>query len=1031
MPNNNNDTTTSLGINVAQFKRGLQDATRQIKLANAEFKAASAGMDKWSDSADGVQAKIKQLQSVLDAENKKLELQKQRLIEVEKEQGKNSAAADEMRISIANQEAAIAKTQRSLGYFNGKLSELNKSEQQAKTATGALTTTINDQQNKLDALKQKYQDVVLAQGANSKEAKALGAQITKLSGDLQANKQKMADAENAADKLDKSLADVGDAADKAGKDAENAGNGGFTVLKGVMANLATQAVNAALNGLKSMGSAILDIGKQAVAGYAEMEQLKGGVETLFGTGGMSLEQYADSVGKSTQQAIGQYNYLQNAQNEVLKNASNAYKTAGMSANEYMETVTSFSASLISSLEGDTVAAAKAADMAIIDMSDNANKMGTDISSIQNAYQGFAKQNYTMLDNLKLGYGGTQEEMKRLLADASELSGVEYDISNLNDVYEAIHVIQTEMGITGTTAKEASQTIEGSANAMKSAWSNLVTGLADENADLGGLIDNFIDSLLTYAQNIMPVVKQAISGITTLIVQLVQELLPEVLQIITDELPNFLNAGTQLLVTLIQGMVTALPDLITAVLEAIALIITTISGAIPDIVNALVVALPLFINAILDAVPDLLDAFITLLTTIVDAIPQLIPLLTKELPKIITKIVEVLNKAIPTILNAAITLLGAILDAIPVVIQALLPLLPQIIDSIVNVFTTNLPVVLNAAITLLMAIVNAIPVIIQALLPQLPKIINSIVTGLMNSFTVLLDGAIQLLMAIIDAIPVIIETLVPIIPDIVMTIIEVLIENIPVLLEGAFKMFMAIVEAIPLLITKLIPALGKIITTITVSFFEPTIKLFSTIWDKITEIFGNVGTWFKNKFSDAWTKIKKVFDPVGKFFSGIWDTIKEKFTNIGQKVGEAIGGAFKKAINFVLQTAENVLNAPINAINNLLDVINDIPGISIGALPTFDLPRLAQGGVLKRGQIGLLEGNGSEAVVPLDQNKKWINATAKAMNKALANEGVTNNNTRNVTYNFTQNNTSPKALSRLEIYRQTKNQFNFATGVTGG
>lgn len=1030
MPNNN-DTTTSLGINVAQFKRGLQDATRQIKLANAEFKAASAGMDKWSDSADGVQAKIKQLESVLDAENKKLELQRQRLIEVEKEQGKNSAAADEMRISIANQEAAIAKTQRSLGYFNGKLSELGKAENQAKTATGQLTSTIDDQQTELDALKKKYSDVVLAQGANSKEAKALGKEITALSGNLQANKQKLADAENAADKLDKSLTDVGDAATKAGKDAENAGNGGFTVLKGVMANLATQAVNAALNGLKSMGSAIINVGKQAVAGYAEMEQLKGGVETLFGTGGMSIQEYADSVGKTVSDVQSEYNNLMSAQDTVLKNASNAYKTAGMSANEYMETVTSFSASLISSLEGDTVAAAKAADMAIIDMSDNANKMGTDISSIQNAYQGFAKQNYTMLDNLKLGYGGTQEEMQRLLADAEKLSGVEYDISNLNDVYEAIHVIQTEMGITGTTAKEASATIEGSANAMKASWQNLVTGLADENADLNGLIGNFIDSLLTYAGNIMPVVQTAIGGITKLITQLVEQLLPQVLEVITAELPNFLNAGAQLLVTLIQGLVTALPELTTAVLEAIGMIITTISGAIPDIVAALVTAFPLLVNAILDAVPDLLDAFITLLMTIVDAIPQLIPYLTNELPKIITKIVEVLNKAIPTILNAAITLLTAILDAIPVVIQALLPLLPQIIESIVNLLVTNIPVILNAAITLLMAIVNAIPVIIQALVKALPNIINSIITTLIENFPVILNAAIEFLMAIVEAIPVIIETLVPLIPDIVMTIIDILIENIPVLLDGAFQMFMAIVEAIPLLIAKLIPALGKIIETITVSFFDPVTGLFSRIWTKITEIFGNVGTWFKEKFSDAWKKIKAVFEPVGKFFGGIWDKIKEKFTNIGQKVGEAIGGAFKKAINFVLQTAENVLNAPINAINNLLDLINDVPGINIGTLPTFSLPRLEQGGVLKRGQVGLLEGKGSEAVIPLHQNKKWINATAKAMNNALNNQGITNN--RNVTnnYNFTQNNTSPKALSRLEIYRQTKNQFNFATGVTGG
>lgn len=1046
----NKDTTTTLGIDISQFKRGFQDAQRQIKLANAEFKAASASMDKWSDSTDGVRAKIAQLEKTIDAENKKLELQKQRLIEVEREQGKNSAGAEELRIEIAKQQAEIAKSEKSLGYFNDKLSQMNKAENQAKTATGQLTGTINDQQSKLDALKKKYSDVVIAQGANSKEAKALGAQITALSGDLQTNKQKLADAENAADKLDKSLTEVGDAATEAGKDAENAGNGGFTVLKGVMANLATQAVNAALNGLKSMGSAIINVGKQAVAGYAEMEQLKGGIDKLFG-------ESAD---------------------DVINYANNAYKTAGLSANDYMETVTSFSASLISGLGGDTEKAAKIADVAITDMSDNANTFGTSIQDIQNAYQGFAKGNFTMLDNLKLGYGGTKEEMLRLVNESGVLEETVESIDDVSfdQIIMAINKTQERMGIAGATAAEAAKTIEGSANAMKAAWGNLVTGLADENADLDGLINNFIDSLLTYASNIMPVVQTAIGGITKLIVRLVQDLLPQVLDIIAAELPNFLNAGAQLLVTLITGIVSAIPDLTTALLSAISMIITTISEAIPDIVNAFLTAFPLFVTAILNAVPDLLNAFITLFTAIVDAIPQFIPYLENTLPQLIDLIVTTLNDNIPVVLDAAIMLLNAIVDAIPLIINALVPQLPKIINSIASVFTQNLPVVLNAAITLLNTIVEAIPVIINALVPQLPgiietivnalvtnlplvldaaikllmaivnaipkiipallgalpKIISAIIKTLMDNFPVILNAAIEFLMAIVDAIPVIIETLVPIIPDIVMTIIDVLIENIPVLLEGAFKMFMAIVEAIPLLIVKLIPALGKIITTITVSFFEPTVKLFSKIWDKITEIFGKVGSWFKEKFTDAWEKIKAVFDPVGKFFSGIWDTIKEKFTDIGQKVGDAIGGAFKKAINFVLQTAENVLNAPINAINNLLDVINDVPGINIGTLPTFDLPRLEQGGVLKRGQVGLLEGNGSEAVIPLDQNKKWINATAKAMNEALNNQGVTNNN-RNVTnnYNFTQNNTSPKALSRLEIYRQTKNQFNFAAGVTGG
>src|SRR5574344_992703 len=241
-------------------------------------------------------------------------------------------------------------------------------------------------------------------------------------------------------------------------------------LKGGLATAAKVGAAA----VAAAGTAMVAIGKQAIEQYAEYEQLVGGVETLF-------KQSSDTV---------------------MGYAENAYKTAGLSANEYMSTVTSFSASLLQSLNNDTAKSAEVADMAITDMSDNANKMGTDMSMIQSAYQGFAKQNYTMLDNLKLGYGGTKTEMERLLADASKLSGVEYNIDNLNDVYEAIHVVQTELGVTGTTAKEASTTIQGSVNSMKSAWTNLVTGIADDNADFDALITNFVDSIMTMADNIL-------------------------------------------------------------------------------------------------------------------------------------------------------------------------------------------------------------------------------------------------------------------------------------------------------------------------------------------------------------------------------------------------------------------------------------------------------------------------------------------------------------------------------------------------
>lgn len=266
-------------------------------------------------------------------------------------------------------------------------------------------------------------------------------------------------------------------------------------------------------GVATVASGLAALTTECVKNYAQYEQLVGGVKTLFGTEANSVQEYAKSVGKSTSEVAAEYNNLTKAQNIVFSDAKNAWKDVGMSANEYMENVTSFSASLTSSLGGDTVKSAKKAKTALVDMADNANKMGTSMDMITNAYNGFAKQNYTMLDNLKLGYGGTKSEMERLLADAQELSGVEYNIDSFGDIVDAIHVVQDEMGITGTTMKEAMETIEGSMNATKAAWENLVTGFADEDADIGQLIDDFVKSGETLVTNTVPKISQALTAVS--------------------------------------------------------------------------------------------------------------------------------------------------------------------------------------------------------------------------------------------------------------------------------------------------------------------------------------------------------------------------------------------------------------------------------------------------------------------------------------------------------------------------------------
>lgn len=299
---------------------------------------------------------------------------------------------------------------------------------------------------------------------------------------------------------------------------------GVKAVSGTLGGLAKTVAGVAASITAAFGAAAIAITKQAVDAYADYEQLVGGVETLF----------------------------KDAADKVAGYAENAFYTVGISANEYMETVTSFSASLISSLAGDTAKAADIADMALTDMADNANKMGTPLESIKTAYQGFAKQNYTMLDNLKLGYGGTKTEMERLLKDAQKLTGVKYDISNLSDVYNAIHVIQVELGIAGTTAKEAEKTITGSANMTKAAWNNVLTALAG-GGDLDKAIDNLVYSLSRYFDNMLPVVERSLEGIGVLIERVAPKLVETVAASLIRALPGLVNAVYQMIVGLANGI----------------------------------------------------------------------------------------------------------------------------------------------------------------------------------------------------------------------------------------------------------------------------------------------------------------------------------------------------------------------------------------------------------------------------------------------------------------------------------------------
>ena len=470
----------------------------------------------------------------------------------------------------------------------------------------------------------------------------------------------------------------------------------FSVGIKALSGAAVAAVGAGAAGVAKLTS-------DATAAYGNYEQLVGGVETLFGDSAQA----------------------------VLENAQRAFTTAGMSTNDYMETSIQSAAALINSLEGDTSQAADLMDMSITDMADNVNRMGTSMEAVQNAYRGFSRGNFTMLDNLALGFAGTKEGMQELLDKAQEISGIEYDIDSYSDIVSAIHVVQEEMGITGTTAAEASGTIQGSMASVKAAMNNLVAGLANPDADLGKLIENLVATGSAALQNMAPTILRALQGIADalpMIVPVITEMLP---QIIEQLLPPLIQAIT----TLVQALVQALPEILGLIIEILPslfnLIIETILSLLPMLIDlglqlilaladGLIQALPTLIPAVVDVIltivdkltdPDtlvmLVDAalqlMIALATGLIDALPKLI----EKAPEIILKLATAIIKALPKIVEAGAELIFKLLEGIISVIFKLVEIGAELVESVKDGFTEKVEAAKNWGRDLIQNFINGI------------------------------------------------------------------------------------------------------------------------------------------------------------------------------------------------------------------------------------------------------------------------------------------------------------------------------------
>lgn len=765
-----------------------------------------------------------------------------------------------------------------------------------------------------------------------------------------------------------------------------------------------------------LGAAATGVGamiKQATSAYGEYEQLVGGVNKLFGE----------------------------ASSTVLENADKAFKETGMNANQYLQQVTSFSASLIQSagrgtqvdldelkkaqkaelqetkknlkeqyneqkkywndkikaskkakdgqveileqqrdetlkilqasndeqlamLEQQnkkilketerannssvtsTESLSKAAELANVAMkaiSDNVNTFGSDMASVQNAFQGFAKQNFTMLDNLKLGYGGTKEEMIRLISDANEYAesigeAGDMTISSFADIVRAIDLIQKQQKIAGTTQKEAATTLQGSLAMTKAAWDNLLTGMADPNADFGKLMDNLIESGSAALGNITPIVEIAFKSLGNFISKAAPTISKELPKLVKLLLPDLINTAYDLLV----GLADALPGLFPVLIDTAWQLFNEITDKISEKFPAL------------EPVFDVLKSALSLIATVAESAGNGLKTIWDNF---LSKVVGVTWDIFSGFLKG----LADVLDRISKNKTA--------VDTLVTIVGSILGIV--AAAKTLIGVITLVKTAIEAV---------SVAGGIANA--VFAANPIGLIIVAIGAV---IAVIVEVITywDYLVLIWEESGKQWKKWLGDIGKWFSdtwnSIVDGYWWFIDKITVG-AQIIINLWQEGCRQIGDFFVGLWNGIVKTFQNIGQWFRDRFTEAWNGIKNAFSKVGEFFGGIWNSIVSTFSTIGIKVADAIGGAFKAAINGVIWTVEGALNLIPNAINGMISTINKLPGVSISAIPTVALPRLAKGGVLKKGQMAFLEGQGDEAVIPLSQNTEWIDKVAEKLSE---------------------------------------------------
>ena len=606
-----------------------------------------------------------------------------------------------------------------------------------------------------------------------------------------------------------------DASSKTHSFAETLGSGLKTAAK-----VGAAALTAAATAATALGAA-------AVKAYADYEQLVGGAKLMFGDA---------------------YDFIANK-------AQNAFATVQMSQNDYLRQVNGFATGLKTALGGNEKAAAELADRIVTAEADIVAATGASQEAIQNAFNGIMKSNYTMLDNLQIGIKPTKEGFQEVIDKVNEWNeangrATNYQIDNLADAQAALVDYIEMVGMAGYANREAADTIQGSMAAAKAAWNNLLTGLADDEADLENLVDNVVETVSRAGENIMPRVEKVLNGVGKLIDKLLPKIIEKIPKLINKYLPKLMKSGAKIIASLISGITGDSDDLISTAQEAIRLIVDTITKSLPklvkvggNIITEFIVGLSEMLPEIADAAIEMiqllletltdtsnlstiLDAVLTIIVSVAEKIIDALPTIIKAVMQVIEALVDFLTgDALPSIIEAGITLFTALIDALPEIIATIVEALPKIIDGILDAITENLQLIVDGGIQLFTALIGELPQIIETIAGALPRIIDGILGAITENLPLIVDGGIQLFTALIDELPEIIETIVEALPQIIDAILGAITENLPLIVQAGIELFTALVAALPEIIAEIVPAIPQIIDSIISAIGENLPSIF--------------------------------------------------------------------------------------------------------------------------------------------------------------------------------------------------------------